>query len=246
MSDYGSIGNAARKLHAILADQLAGPLQTFLPAEWIAEAMKAGTTILKPHLAKAGVNLKVLMGYRLPGEEGKAAIELYPVAGKRAAKAAAGAGLTASSIPALHVAGDDKPGLMHAIASALAAAGINISFLVAQVVAKKYTAIWGFQSAEAARKAAAVIRPMPLPTVAKPNKTDKAIQPIRGVASWSKRQAGPPSSPRPPSPPEIGGRRGGQSPLSATPARAAHLCLRHKCRQPGRAVYRFFCGEQCA
>ncbi|MFB3777609.1 MAG: hypothetical protein ACE141_08350 [Bryobacteraceae bacterium] len=109
-------------------------------------------------LVKAGVNLQVLMGYRLPGEEGKAAIELYPVTGKKAAKAAAAAGLTASSIPALHVQGDDKPGLMLAFASRLAGAGINISFLVAQVVGRKYTAIWGFESAEAAKKAAALIK----------------------------------------------------------------------------------------
>jgi hypothetical protein len=109
-------------------------------------------------LVKAGANLKVLMGYRLPGEEGKAAIEIYPIEGAKAARAAAAAGLTKSSIPALHVEGDDKPGLMHAVASALAGAGININFLVAQVVGRKYTAIWGFGSAEEARKASGLIK----------------------------------------------------------------------------------------
>ncbi len=109
-------------------------------------------------LAEAGASLKVLMGYRLPGEEGKAAVELYPVSGKKATAAAEAAGLAASSIPALHVEGDDKPGLMRAMASALAGAGINISFLVGQVVGKKYTAIWGFESAEEATKAAALIK----------------------------------------------------------------------------------------
>ncbi len=109
-------------------------------------------------LVEAGVDLKVLMGYRLPGEEGKAAIEIYPIAGKKAAKAAAAMGLAASSIPALHVEGDDRRGLMQSVASALAGAGININFLVAQVVGRKYTAIWGFESAEAARKAAALIK----------------------------------------------------------------------------------------
>src|SRR5512137_947005 len=84
-------------------------------------------------LVKAGADLKVLMGYRLPGEEGKAAIEIYPIAGAKAAKAAAAAGLTKSSIPALHVEGDDKPGLMHTVASTLAGAGININFLVGLV-----------------------------------------------------------------------------------------------------------------
>ncbi len=113
--------------------------------------------VLAP-LVKAGANLKVLMGYRLPGEEGKAAIEIYPITGAKAAKAAAAAGLTKSSIPALHVEGDDKPGLMHAIGSALAGAGININFLVGLVVGRKYTAIWGFASPEEARKAASLIR----------------------------------------------------------------------------------------
>jgi len=109
-------------------------------------------------LAQAGANLKVLMGYRLPGEEGRAAIEFFPIAGAKAAKAAAAIGLTKSSIPALHVEGDDKAGLMHSIARALAGAGINVSFVVAQAVGRKYAAIWGFESAEAARKAASLIR----------------------------------------------------------------------------------------
>jgi hypothetical protein len=39
MSDYYSIGDAAKKLHAKLADQLAGPLQAFLPSAWIDAAV---------------------------------------------------------------------------------------------------------------------------------------------------------------------------------------------------------------
>ena len=39
MSDYYGIGDAARKLHVKLADQLAGPLQTFLPSAWIDAAV---------------------------------------------------------------------------------------------------------------------------------------------------------------------------------------------------------------
>jgi hypothetical protein len=109
-------------------------------------------------LVKAGINLQVLMGYRLPGQEEKAAIELYPISGRKAMKAARDGGLVASSIPALHVSGDDKPGLMQTTATALAAAGINVSFVVAQVVGRKYTAIWGFESAEMAKKAASIIK----------------------------------------------------------------------------------------
>src|SRR6266851_3949403 len=79
-------------------------------------------------VAKAGANLHVLMGYRYPGEGTKAAIELYPVAGKKVTAAATKAGLSASSIPTLLVEGDDKSGLGFAIAQAMAGAGVNMTF----------------------------------------------------------------------------------------------------------------------
>src|SRR5215471_1242197 len=62
-------------------------------------------------VTKAGANLQVLMGYRYPGEGTKAAIELYPVASKKATAAASEAGLSATSIPTLLIEGDDRPGL---------------------------------------------------------------------------------------------------------------------------------------
>jgi hypothetical protein len=54
-------------------------------------------------VTKAGANLQVLMGYRYPGEGTKAAVELYPIAGKKATAVASEAGLSASSIPTLVV-----------------------------------------------------------------------------------------------------------------------------------------------
>lgn len=109
-------------------------------------------------VTKAGVNLQVLMGYRHPGEETKAAIELYPVAGKKVTAAASEAGLSASSIPILLVAGDDKPGLGLAIAQAMSEAGINMTFFVAQAVGKKFSAVLGFESEDDAKKAAPLIK----------------------------------------------------------------------------------------
>jgi hypothetical protein len=44
-------------------------------------------------LSEAGADLQVVMAYRYPGGENKAAIELYPVSGKKAAAAAQTAGL---------------------------------------------------------------------------------------------------------------------------------------------------------
>src|SRR5215470_18836392 len=62
-------------------------------------------------VTQAGASLHVLMGYRYPGEGTKAAIELYPIAGKKLTAAASDAGLSASSIPTLLVEGNDRPGL---------------------------------------------------------------------------------------------------------------------------------------
>jgi hypothetical protein len=120
---------------------------------------KAGTLAgtLEP-LAKAGADLEIVMGYRYPGEGTKAAVELYPIGGKKTTQAAQSAGLTVATIPALVVAGDDRPGLGHAIALAMAEAGINLDFLVAQVIGRKYSAVIGFENDADAIKASALIK----------------------------------------------------------------------------------------
>jgi len=109
-------------------------------------------------LAKAGADLKIVMGYRIHGTEGKAAIEVYPVAGKKLVAAAQAAGLSASAIPTLLVEGDDKPGLGYAIAQAAAGAGINFAFFVAQVIGRKYSVVVGFETEDVAKKAVPVIK----------------------------------------------------------------------------------------
>jgi hypothetical protein len=84
-------------------------------------------TTLEP-FAKGGAYLQVVMGYRFPGNEAKGAIELYPVTGRPLTRAAQRSWLAVSSIPTLLVQGDNKPGLGHAIAQAIAEAGINLPF----------------------------------------------------------------------------------------------------------------------
>jgi hypothetical protein len=113
--------------------------------------------VLEP-LANAGADLQVVMGYRYPGNERRAAIELYPVSGRKSIVAAHTAGLRASSIATLLVEGDNKAGLGHAIAKAIANTGINLSFLVAQVIGRKYLAVLGFETDAEARKAATLIK----------------------------------------------------------------------------------------
>jgi hypothetical protein len=120
---------------------------------------KAGTLAgtLKP-LANAGADLQIVMGYRYPGEGAKAAVELYPIGNKKSAQAAQGAGLAASNISALHVEGDNRPGLGHGITQVIAEAGVNLDFLVAQVIGRKYSAVLGFENEADAAKATALIK----------------------------------------------------------------------------------------
>lgn len=109
-------------------------------------------------LAEAGASLRLVMAYRFPGNEERGAIELYPVTGKKVQAAARSAGLADSGIPTLLVEGDDRPGTGATIARALAEAGINLAFLVAQSVGRRYAAVLGFDSEPDARKAVSVIK----------------------------------------------------------------------------------------
>jgi hypothetical protein len=109
-------------------------------------------------LAKAGADLHVVMGFRYPGDETKAVVELYPISSKKSIAAAQEAGLSASAIPTLLVEGDNKPGLGCAITQAIADAGLNLSFLVAQVIGRKYSAVIGFTSDEDVVRATALIK----------------------------------------------------------------------------------------
>src|SRR5688572_14338039 len=104
-----------------------------------------------------GSNLQVVMGYRLPGSTGRAAIELAPLTGARATAAAQAAGLRDSGIAALSVEGDDRPGLGHAIARALADAGINMEFLMAQATGGRHSTIIGFENRTDAERAVPLI-----------------------------------------------------------------------------------------
>jgi hypothetical protein len=114
-------------------------------------------TVLDP-VARAGADLQVAMGYRIPGQEDRAVIELAPVQGRRSTSAAQGAGLRPSDIPTLVVQGDNRAGLGHRLAQEMGNAGINMAFLVALVVGRRYAGVFGFESQEDAKKAAEIIK----------------------------------------------------------------------------------------
>ena len=113
--------------------------------------------VLAP-LADAGADLQVVMGYHYHGAGDTAVIEVCPVSGKKSTAAAGKVGLKAAAIPTLLVQGDNKPGLGHAVAQAVAEAGINVSFLVAQVIGEQFSAVMGFDDDAGAKQAAALIK----------------------------------------------------------------------------------------
>jgi hypothetical protein len=108
--------------------------------------------------AEAGADLQIVMGYRYPDRKGRGAVEVFPISGRRVVAAAQSAGLMAAAIPALLLQGDNKAGLGHAMAKAVAGAGITVDFLVAHVIGRKYSAVFGFERDEDAKKAATIIK----------------------------------------------------------------------------------------
>jgi hypothetical protein len=109
----------------------------------VAHRPGALAALLEP-LAQAGTDLQIVMGYRIPDRKERAVIEVAPVGTRKAARAAEKAGLAPGGAPTLLVLGDNRPGLANRIARALADSGVNIAFLVAQVVGRRYSAVFGF------------------------------------------------------------------------------------------------------
>ena len=113
--------------------------------------------MLEP-LAAARASLRVVMGYRFPEHRERAAIEVYPVAGARATAAAQAAGLAPSDLACLLVEGEDRPGLGARIGRALADGGVNVAFVIAQVVGRRFSAVIGFADAAAASSATRLVK----------------------------------------------------------------------------------------
>jgi hypothetical protein len=116
--------------------------------------------VLEP-LAASAADLTVLMAYRYPGDETRGAVELFPISGKKATTAAEAAGLSRADIPALLVEGSNRAGIGFDTTKAIAAAGINLAFLVAQVIGSKFSAVYGFDSEADRRKAVSLLRKAP-------------------------------------------------------------------------------------
>jgi hypothetical protein len=108
----------------------------------------------------AGTDLKVVMAYRHPGHE-RAAVELFPVSGKRATAKAEALGLSPAGVPSLLVEGPNRAGLGFHLTGALAAAGVNLAFLVTQVVGSRFSSVIGFDTEADRAKARSLLKQTP-------------------------------------------------------------------------------------
>lgn len=108
-------------------------------------------------LAEGNVNLDLVMGYSHPDKAG-ATIEVFPVDGAASQRAARRAGYRKSGFPCVAITGENRVGLGRQIASALAEAGININFFIAQVVRNEYTGMFSFEAESEADLAVKIIR----------------------------------------------------------------------------------------
>ena len=149
---------------------------------WRAEmANKPGNLarILAP-LAKTDTDLSVLMGYRFPGNESRAAVELYPIKTAEQGAAAQRVGLAEASIPALLISGKNRPGRVYEIVARLSNAGINLAFVSAQSVGKKFSAVIGFESDADMKKAEGIIPKKGKGAPDKPKAKDKSQNKDKG------------------------------------------------------------------
>jgi len=144
---------------------------------------------LRP-FADGKVNLQVVMGYVMPGAKAQAALEVYPVTGKKAEVAAKAAGMEPmTGTAALVVEGDDQVGLGYRMASALAAENVNINFSIIQVIGKRFTGVFGFDTAALADKAMKLIKAAAAVTKKKPAAKKKTAT-KRSKKVMPKRKAG--------------------------------------------------------
>ena len=97
-------------------------------------------------------DLDLVIGYQ------GAVIDIAPVVGKKATTAAERAGFKPLPTSTILVEGENRPGICFTAARALGDAGVSMDSVVAQVVGKKYQALFGFKSDADAKKAAILIK----------------------------------------------------------------------------------------
>ena len=97
-------------------------------------------------------DLDLVIGYQ------GAIVDIAPVVGRKATTAAETAGFKPLPTSMILVEGENRPGSCFTAARALGDAGVSMDSVVAQVVGRKYQALFGFTSDADAKRAASLIQ----------------------------------------------------------------------------------------
>ena len=110
-------------------------------------------------LREAGADLNFIIARRAPEEPGQAVVLVTPLQGDAELEAAATLGFKlTTSVHAVRVEGENRPGIAAELTSLLAAAGINLRGFSAAVLGTLFVLYIGFDSTEDAAQAASILQ----------------------------------------------------------------------------------------
>jgi hypothetical protein len=119
--------------------------------------------VLQP-LADAKVNLEFVLARRAPDDPGKGVLFVGGISGRAAEGVARAAGLApAADVHVLRIEGDNRAGAGHAIAQAVADAGVSLRGMTASVLGAKYVCHLALDTAADAARAESALKSLASP-----------------------------------------------------------------------------------
>jgi hypothetical protein len=110
-------------------------------------------------LAEAGADLGFIIARRAPDKPGTGVVFVTPLRGDQEIEAATEEGFTVSThLHSLQVEGRNEPGIAAKVAQKIGLAGLNLRGFSGAVIGTHFVLHLGFDTAEAAQKAIAVLR----------------------------------------------------------------------------------------
>ena len=118
-----------------------------------------GLSHLLSGLRDAGADLDFIIARRAAEKPGTGVVFVTPLRGDREVSAAARLGFNAtSSVKAVRIEGDNKPGAAAEVTEKLAAAGTDLKGFSAAVIGARFIFYVGFDSSEDAKKAINILQ----------------------------------------------------------------------------------------
>ncbi len=118
-----------------------------------------GLALVLSGLKEAGADLDFIIARRAAEKPGTGVVFVTPLHGDREVAAAADLGFNVtSSIKAVRVEGENKPGVAAELTEKLAVAGLNLRGLSAAVIGARFIFYIGFDTSEDAAKAMSILQ----------------------------------------------------------------------------------------